>query len=65
MKRGPRRVYIEAETLQKAEENTREAIQNAHEIIKNGTPDEIRAAVADVLQKSAAQRAFIRANYNL
>lgn len=60
-----RKIYIEPETLEKAEQNTREAFQAAHDAIENGTPDEIRAAVADLIQKSAAQRAFIRANYNL
>lgn len=58
-------IYIEPETMRKAEENTREALQAAHDAIKNGTPDEIRAAVADLIQKSQAQRAFIRANYKL
>ena len=60
-----RKIYIEPETLEKAEQNTREALKNAAYIIEEGTPDEIRAAVADLIQKSAAQRAFIRANYNL
>lgn len=58
-------IYIEPETMRKAEENTREALKNAAYIIEEGTPDEIRAAVADLIQKSQAQRAFIRANYKL
>lgn len=60
-----RKIYIEPETLEKAEQNTREAFQAAHDAIRNGTPDEIRAAIAGLIQKSAAQRAFIRANSNL
>ena len=60
-----KKIYIEPETMRKAEENTREAMKNAVFVIENGTPEEIRAAVADLLQKSQAQRAFIRANYNL
>jgi hypothetical protein len=58
-------IYIEPETMKRAEENTREALKNTAFIIEQGTPDEIRAAVADLIQKSAAQRAFIRANYKL
>ena len=58
-------IFIEPETMRKAEENTREALKSAAYIIEEGTPDEIRAAVADLIQKSQAQRAFIRANYNL
>ena len=58
-------IYIERETLEKAEENTREALKNTAFIIENGTPDEIRAAVDDLLQKSRAQRALIRAHYHL
>jgi len=60
-----RHIYIEKETLEKAQKNTAEAIQNSHKAIKDGTPDEIRAAINDLLVKSRAQRAFIRANYNL
>ena len=60
-----RHIYIEKETLEKAQKNTAEAIQNAHKAIKDGTPDEIRAAINALLVKSRAQRAFIRANYNL
>lgn len=37
-------IFIEPETMRKAEENTREAFQAAHDAIKNGTPDGIRAA---------------------
>lgn len=58
-------IFIEPETMRKAEENTREALKNTAFIIEQGTPDEIRAAVADLIQKSQAQRAFIRANYKL
>ena len=58
-------IYIEPETMRKAEENTAGAIKTAQDAIREGTPEEIRAAVADLLQKSAAQRAFIRANYSL
>lgn len=59
------KIFIEPETMQKAEQNTAEAIQKAHKAITDGTPDEIRSAINDLLQKSAAQRAFIRANYSL
>ena len=58
-------IFIEPETMRKAEENTRKALKNAAYIIEAGTPEEIRAAVADLLQKSQAQWAFIRANYHL
>lgn len=59
------KIFIESETMRKAEENTREALKNAAFIIEEGTPDEIRAAVADLIQKSQTQRAFICAHYNL
>lgn len=58
-------VYIEPETLEKAEQNTREAFQKAHEAIQNGTPDEIREAIRAALDRSSDYRAFICARYNL
>ena len=60
-----KQIFIEPETMKRAEANTAEAIQKAKEAIKDGTPDEIRARISEVLQASQAQRAFICANYNL
>lgn len=60
-----KKIFIEPETMQKAEENTRAAFTAAHAAIENGTPEQIRETAADLLQKLRAQRAFICANYNL
>lgn len=60
-----RKIYIEPETLKRAEINSREAIREARETIKDGTPEEIRAAIRKALDRSSDYRAFLRANYNL
>lgn len=58
-------IYIESETLDKAARNTSEAIQEAKKTIRDGNPEEIREAMRKIIELSAIQRAFIRANYNL
>lgn len=58
-------IFIDKATLKVAEENTNNAIKKAHEAIATGTPDDIRDAINELLQKSQAQRAFIKANYHL
>lgn len=58
-------IYIEPETMKKAEANTAEAIEEAKKTINEGNPEEIRARIAALLQASQAQRAFICANYKL
>ena len=63
--KSDRNIFIDKETLKAAEENTTKAIKKAHEAIATGTPDEIRAAINEVIQRSQAQRAFIKANYHL
>lgn len=60
-----RSIYIEKETLQRAQENATEAIQTARETIRTGTPEEIKAAVHEALEKSRAYRSFVCANYHL
>lgn len=58
-------IYIEPETLNKAQENTTAAIHAAGETIKDGSPEEIKAAIHDAIEKSRIYRAFLCANYNL
>lgn len=60
-----RNIFINKETLKAAEQSTTKAIKKAHEAITTGTPDDIRAAINEVIQRSQAQRALIKANYNL
>lgn len=59
------RVYIEPETINKAAENSHNANRKALDTIKNGTPDDIRQAVAESLERSRDYRAYICANYNI
>jgi len=58
-------IYIEPETIQRAAENSRDAIKEARETIKNGSPEEIRAALHKVIEASGNYRAFLCANYHI
>ncbi len=60
-----KRIYIEPETLETAEQNFNDALREARETIQNGTPDEIREAIRRAVDRSSDYRAFIRANYNI
>ena len=57
--------YIEPEILEAAERNTREASEKTRQAIENGTPEERRAAIAEMIQRSQAQRALMCARYGL
>jgi len=59
------RIYIEPETLKRAAENSREAFQEARAAVKNGSPEEIRAAIRAALDRSSDYRALLRANYHI
>lgn len=60
-----RKIYIEPETIKKANDNLKESLKAAHEVIATGTPEEIKAQMNDVLQRSQDLRAFLCANYNI
>ena len=60
-----RKIYIEPETINKANDNLNQSLKESKKAIESGTPEDIRASVADVIQKSQDLRAFLCANYNL
>lgn len=60
-----RKIYIEPETIERANKNLQNAIQASNEAIENGTDEEIKASVHDVIEKSQNLRAFLCANYNI
>ena len=60
-----RKIYIEPETIKKANDNLKHSIEESKKAIDSGAPDDIRASVADVIQNSQDLRAFLCANYNL
>ena len=60
-----RKIYIEPETINKANKNLQDAIKASNETIANGSADEIKASIHDVIEKSQNLRAFLCANYNI
>lgn len=60
-----RKIYIEPETINKANENLQDAIKSSREAIENGTNEDIKASIHDVIEKSQNLRAFLCANYNI
>lgn len=60
-----RKIYIESETINKANENLQDAIKASREAIENGTSEDIKSSIHDVIEKSQNLRAFLCANYNI
>lgn len=60
-----KRIFIEQETLDLAQQQTEETRDRVKEEIQNGTPDSIKNAIREHLEALRRQRAFITAHYNL
>ena len=60
-----RNIYIEQETIERAKANSKKANSRAAEAIRNGSPEDIREAIQEALERSRDYRTFIRANYNI
>lgn len=58
-------IRIEYNTMKTAADNADQALKALKKAIANGTPAEIKEAIAEYKRASSDYRSFLRVNYNL
>lgn len=61
----PRQIVIDNEAVKMAQEGFETALNNAGEIVKTGTTEEIKMSAREVIEKCRAYRTMVCARYNL